>query len=764
MAFIEKKDPLVLNIKLTSKGRELLSRGSLNFKYFAIGDSEIDYDFNKTAGIVGLSATSLNILRPVDKNPSILSYITKDFSGDTLNKIDNVPSIPTTIENDVQSLGFFSINNNGEASFLTDTDLVKQPDAMVKLEFVTGGTMLKLFKAPTYQSNVNEPQENDLILIRWTKPNGENTTGYTINKNFPQPNLFYKIENIVSGSLSNNNLIVTVDRPLPNFNGSGSNIVAGALIYKNNISITNNNEYSTDFVEDSILTFLQNCQCPTITFPFWNMSIIFTEDIVGVGTDDKKYTNFKTKTYGGFISYIQNQAPVYNKLGVIHYTNSSPSNTYAEEFFYDINDSNRRPTIEIPLIMWHKSTGMTLGLKLQAADKVKYITGVTRSLNTSYRDLIDPWDNIVGKVFMDLKLFVIEDQELLFAMSYKSNRSWTLPNYNVDINANVTFGCPESDLDFSVTGVSPSTLSSSDGSITIFDIINNIGNFDDGDIILDVSTSGSTGTTQIFFNTIDGSKTITDLSAGDYIVRLIDLKSGDKYKSITLDLPSSNLVTYDEELTQSLLNSNFKIYGFGSPTTIRVYRDKSGFNSLGTFIGKGFIAVVPSGSTSLPTQSGTTDNHWKEIDEDNDSYVEFSNLIFKEPYTLYVRDVTGSTINDYVGSDSGGTLWKNYYAVGSPLIPNLAINSGSDNTGNYFVITDWFYAPSQKNPLVGVVEASIYDEDSVPLDWELLHDADTGTMNNPKLYYDQTGVNYKITVRERVGKIIIDEVTKNVST
>ena len=36
---------------------------------------------------------------------------------------------------------------------------------------------------------------------------------------------------------------------------------------------------------------------------------------------------------------------------------------------------------------------------------------------------------VVGKVFNELKMFVIEDQELLFAMSYKSNRSWTLPDY-----------------------------------------------------------------------------------------------------------------------------------------------------------------------------------------------------------------------------------------------------------------------------------------------------------------------------------------------
>ena len=45
MAFIEKKDPTVLNIMLTSCGRELLSTGNLTFDYYALGDSEVDYRF-----------------------------------------------------------------------------------------------------------------------------------------------------------------------------------------------------------------------------------------------------------------------------------------------------------------------------------------------------------------------------------------------------------------------------------------------------------------------------------------------------------------------------------------------------------------------------------------------------------------------------------------------------------------------------------------------------------------------------------------------
>lgn len=81
--------------------------------------------------------------------------------------------------------------------------------------------------------------------------------------------------------------------------------------------------------------------------------------------------------------------------------------------------------------MWHKSTGSTLGLKLVANGPERILTGATKSLNLVYYNLSDLSGNIVGKIFTDLKIFVIEDQELLFALSYKSNRSWTLPNYLV---------------------------------------------------------------------------------------------------------------------------------------------------------------------------------------------------------------------------------------------------------------------------------------------------------------------------------------------
>src|ERR1035437_2562907 len=424
MAFIEKKDPVVINIKITSKGRELLSAGNLSFKYFVVGDSEMDYAFNKATGLNPFNA---NILRPVDTNPNIISFITKNLSGGTGNaQYNTIPSIPASsylVTNTVDSIGFFTNVSNSGFTFIVDGNHVKQPDVMIYMSGITGGKSLKLRKAPTYGTSGNEPAVGDLLLVKWTY--NASTTGYTTNTSQPQPFLIYQIQSIL-GKLADNTSIVTVDRNIPNFSGMSATGKAGALIFYNYINFSGStvfNTYSTDYLDESVLTFLQNSQCPTVIFPFWNMSIIFTEEIAGVQASGRTFAQFKNVAYGGFVSYIQNQAPLYKKLGVIHYTNDSPANVYAEGFYL------KTPRLDIPTIMWHKSTGTTLGVTLRPIGSPKLLTDTIKSLNTEYYDLADPNGNIVGKVFTDLKIFVIEDQELLFAMSYKSNRSWTLPDY-----------------------------------------------------------------------------------------------------------------------------------------------------------------------------------------------------------------------------------------------------------------------------------------------------------------------------------------------
>jgi len=422
MAFIEKKNPVVMNIKLTSKGRELLSMGQLDFKYYALGDSEIDYLFNAEVNAVDSEYTAFDssILRAADKNPDIISFIPRNLSGDPYNELTNVPTTAYSVENQVESIGFFT-NNNTE--FVIDSNHVKQPDCMILMDGVDGGKDITLLKAPTYGTSGEEPAIGDLLFVKWT--HYQNTTGFTVNYGSMTsfPNLFYRIVDIVSGTLASGSVVVTVDREIPDFGSGVLGIYAGAMIYYNEISFSGDtilNMSSTDYLDESVINFLENSQCPTIVFPYWNMSIIYTEEIAGVQAGNLKFTQFDSRKFGGFVSYIQNQAPTIKKLGVIHYTNSSPANVYGEGFL------NGTATLDIPTIMWHKSSTATLGVTLSALGTQQLLTG----LNIYYYDLADSVGNIVGKIFPDLKIFVIEDQELLFAMSYKSNRSWTLPDYN----------------------------------------------------------------------------------------------------------------------------------------------------------------------------------------------------------------------------------------------------------------------------------------------------------------------------------------------
>ena len=104
---------------------------------------------------------------------------------------------------------------------------------------------------------------------------------------------------------------------------------------------------------------------------------------------------------------------------------------YGEKFKLDT------PVLEIPTIMWHKSNTQKLGTTLTPIGGEQLLAG----LDTRYYDLADEQGFVVGKVFPELKVFVIEDQELLFAMSYKSNRNWTLPDFNSSANG-IAPPCP----------------------------------------------------------------------------------------------------------------------------------------------------------------------------------------------------------------------------------------------------------------------------------------------------------------------------------
>ena len=446
-------DQTVLQIKLTDKGRDLLSRGELTFKKFAIGDSEIDYEYNNN---VSLDAFNAAIFKPVDANPDIVSFITQSVSGDTYTELPTIVNNTSLVTNTIQQKGMFNVTGATKVLF-DDVGHVKQANCKIAGANVNGTTSLALNPSSSYVLASAEPEVGDYVMVRWANQIVGHTVGFDVDEAIPH--LWYKIVSITSGTLAGNNLVVEVDRPIPDFN-SFVTFDSGAMIYPNNNgrfisgdSIQNyyGSPFITDFVSESMLAFIENYDLPTIKVPVWNMTIVYTEDVIGTGantlplpmrgidtTNSSGVTGNPSIAFGGLVQYLEKISPKVKNIGLIHYSNNSPSNNYGEGL---VLTNATTPTINLPTIMWHKNSGGTIGITLTGDFASK---ASLPELNTEYADLVDQYGNVVGKVFLDLKVFIIENQELLQAMSYKTNRSWTLPAISAGFNASA---CPDSDLE-----------------------------------------------------------------------------------------------------------------------------------------------------------------------------------------------------------------------------------------------------------------------------------------------------------------------------
>jgi len=147
-------------------------------------------------------------------------------------------------------------------------------------------------------------------------------------------------------------------------------------------------------------------------------------------------------------------------IAIIHYTNQTIDFFYGEKFALEPYDPTN-PTdttgeainfkLHIPWLMWHKSPTCCLGETFYVSPPDFIISDTEPLLKPHYiksnknSDMNSPgiryyflWDNNktsangtqpnrVGKVFPDQKIVIIDDEELIAALSYKSNRNWTLP-------------------------------------------------------------------------------------------------------------------------------------------------------------------------------------------------------------------------------------------------------------------------------------------------------------------------------------------------
>ena len=314
------------------------------------------------------------------------------------------------------------------------------------------------------------------------------------------PILTYRITDICENN-------VTLDRPTPNYIGLSTYCFGRILVYPPNMTTIYDSITPRPHWADDVINFESICDIDQFDVKVWNMNIPWTESPAGLrSTEYEDYTYFgsidyigskeyfgynstsgQTDTsytyyYNSFDEIVQVKPEEQKAIAIIHYTNQTIDFFYGEKFALEpYNNSNPEDTtgqarnfkLHMPTLMWHKNPeccyGQTFWVDPPGFDgkdlfQVQYIK------STKNTDMNQPgiryyhlWDtnanadglpSRVGKVFPDSKLIIIDDEEIIAALSYKSNRNWTLTAPQVSLITPNTCGLTTATTEGILTGSS----------------------------------------------------------------------------------------------------------------------------------------------------------------------------------------------------------------------------------------------------------------------------------------------------------------------
>lgn len=409
-----------INIKLTDDGRRLLSLGKLTFNKALLSDREINYAIDRT-GSYDIGCCN-RILSPKDSAPTFALPI--NFDGSDAVPI-TVGSAKQIITAQTQSTGFFTGTTTGN-TWAIDFDEYLGSNTIDYSTYVPDGTNNIVVSG----GGTNYfPSPGDLMYTSWMPTSASGLTydsSTLINSGTPFNNLWYRVLSSNTGTS-----VVTLDRDVPNFGASSATNIINTYFYPFN----------------GVEAYYGSAS--TIDTKVWNMNIIRTSSVEGTDSTISGYTAYGSIQYNGTKQYLGFSSET-RQIGVIHYTNQFSGNTYAEQLV------EKTVVLDIPNIMWHRNPGnagqtTNFGIKLQDFAGSTIFDDVSQTTYRELRDGSTDADFVVGRVYHKLKIIVITDPELLTALTYKSNRSYTLPALNVDSSISPNNSCSTVTLDSSNT-------------------------------------------------------------------------------------------------------------------------------------------------------------------------------------------------------------------------------------------------------------------------------------------------------------------------
>jgi hypothetical protein len=450
MSFLNSNNSEFLSARITNRGRKAIAKGSFNIEYFQIGDSEYDYTtpFTNLTGATGHQ----KVFAPFDYDAGVKYPFGLDSTISTTYGSPISNSLTTTLRNEMGAGGF--------VSQYSSAPIVKTETQQIAYTKISGTTSLVVPTGVTFN-------DCEYVTIVFDSFSTKTITGQTNS-------LIYKVLSISGNTL-------TLDRNMPNL----STLTGNAQVVCNKCLI----ETPTDDVFNPIDY--------TGQLNSWTLNTVWTEKPIGgdyngadeslSGYTSNQYVSIKnllgyTKTgqtfnnlAGGTITgttfknsfdeLIQVLPSEQRCIAIVHYSELGDISVDPERFFkyddyissltgtsgssislfsgldggdrdYDKSDSEYFE-IYIPFIYYHRNTGTTLGALFTMDTTDYYVNSSINSRNQlKFRYLLDEQNNKVGKVFVNNKIVVFDDQELVAMLDYRSNRRYTLPSPKLGLVSN----------------------------------------------------------------------------------------------------------------------------------------------------------------------------------------------------------------------------------------------------------------------------------------------------------------------------------------
>lgn len=448
MSFLNSNNSEYLSARITNRGRKAIANGNFNIQYFQIGDSEYDYNLSSLTG----ATNHQKVFAPFDYDGGVKYPFGLDSTVSTTYGSPISQNLTITLRNEMGSAGF--------VSKYSTTPTVKTETQQVAFSKISGTTSLVVPTGTTFN-------DCEYITLAFESLSGTTITGKTNS-------LIYKVLSISGNTL-------TLDRNVPNLTGLTGNVQVICNKFSDE-TLSGNLIYPIDYTQQ---------------LNSWRLNTVWTDKPIGGdynGTDESLsgYTGSRFSSVKNLLGYTKTGQTFTNLTGgtitgttfknsfdelvevspseqrcvaILHYSELGDISIDPERFFkyddyissltgktgtsislfgdLDVSDrdynksDNEYFEVYIPFIYYHRNTGTTFGALFTMDTTDYYLKSTINARHQiKFRYLVDEQNNKVGKVFVNNKMIVFDDQELVAILDYRSNRRYTLPSPKLGLVSN----------------------------------------------------------------------------------------------------------------------------------------------------------------------------------------------------------------------------------------------------------------------------------------------------------------------------------------